>query len=137
MVKRSTPYRLLIADDDRGFREVLKSVFGRYFDMFEADSGEEAVEIGNHEHIDIALLDMHMQLLTGLDTLRILKTINAVAPCILITADPTEELRKNATRANAYSVLEKPVSRLELVTTVSTALEEAYEDPDVSVALMS
>lgn len=129
MIRVKKPYRLLIADDDPAFRQTLKLVFERHFFMFEAESGEEALEIGERERIDIALVDMHMRLLTGLETLRLLKRIHAAAPCILITADVTDELRQDAA-TDVFDVLSKPVSKSELVSTVSTALGEVYEDPD-------
>jgi CheY-like chemotaxis protein len=130
MVANSRPYRLLIADDDSNFRDVLKALFAPYFELLEAASGEEAVEIVEQRVVDIALLDMHMDELTGLETLRIVKTLHTVAPCILITADATDDLRRTATEAEAFSVLKKPVSRRKLVTTVSEALTDAYEDPN-------
>ena len=123
-------YQILIADDDPGFRETLRFILDPYFYTLEADSGEEAVEIAEAGSVDIALLDMHMHILTGLETLRVLKAINAAAPCILITSDATDDLRRDATEADAYSVLAKPVTRTELVTTVSTALHDAYQDPN-------
>jgi len=123
-------YRLLLADDDPGFRETLRLIFEPHFSLLEAASGEEAIEISGRSRVDIALLDMHMQTMTGLETLKIFKTIHAAAPCILITADASEELQRTATAADAYSVLHKPVSRLELVTTVSTALVDVYDDPE-------
>lgn len=128
--REKQPYRLLIADDDPGFRETIRGILEPYFSLFEASSGEEAIEIAEYQPIDIALLDMHMHLLNGLETLRILKSINEIAPCILITSDATEELRRDARNADAYSVLSKPVSKSDLVTTVSTAVETAYEDPN-------
>ncbi len=131
MVRLNKRYQLLLADDDPGFRETIRWILDPYFRLFEANSGEEALAMSADERFDIALLDMHMHHLTGLETLKALKSINSVAPCILITADVTEELRRDATAAEAFSVLQKPISRLELMTTVSTALEEAYEDPDV------
>ncbi|MEO1994237.1 MAG: response regulator [Planctomycetaceae bacterium] len=85
--------------------------------------------------MDIALLDMHMAELTGLETIRILKSLNVVAPCILITADATEQLCRDASRADAYTVLRKPISKDELVVTVSTAIEDAYDDPDLQARL--
>jgi two-component system, response regulator PdtaR len=124
------PYQLLVADDDYGFRETLKYIFEPYVQMLEADSGEEAIRIVEQRRVDIALLDMHMHMLTGLETLRIVKSINAEVPCILITADATEKLRRDASAADAYSVLAKPISKAELLTTVSTALHCAYDDPE-------
>lgn len=122
------PYQLLIADDDSGFRDTLKDIFEPHFRLLEAESGEAAVRIVEGERVDIALLDMHMEVLTGLETLRILKTINAISPCILITADADEQLCRDATEADAYSVLHKPVRKADLVSTVAGALEEVYHD---------
>ncbi len=135
MVASSKTYQLLVADDDSGFRETLRNIFEPPFRMLEAQSGEEAVAIAEAYPIDIALLDMHMDVLTGLDTMRIVKSIHTGIPCILITADATETLRKEADVAHAYSVLAKPVSKRELVSTVGTALEDVYQDMVISEKL--
>ncbi len=127
---RTKPYRLLIADDDAGFRGILRNIFEPYLRMIEAASGEEAVEIVECEQVDIVLLDMHMQVMTGLETLQIVKSIDALIPCILVTAAATESLKSEASDAEAYSVLEKPVRKAQLLHTVSTALQDAYRDPD-------
>lgn len=132
---RSRPYHLLIADDDVGFRDTLQRVFERFFELIVVESGEEAVAVVEYQPVDIALLDMHMHVMTGIETIRALKQVNASAPCILITSDATEQVRLDATAADAFSVLKKPVSRKELVTTVSTAIEDAYEDPDALAGL--
>lgn len=129
--RSQAPYQLLIADDDCGFREVLKELLAPYFQLFEAESGEEAIELVEQIHVDIVLLDMHMDVLTGLEALRIMKQSNEILPCILITADATDELRHDASEANAYEVLSKPVKRQELVTTVSHALVDTYHDRNV------
>ena len=130
MVARSKPYHLLIADDDAASREVLCEILGPYVDLMEAASGEEAIEIVEHTRVDILLLDMHMDVLTGLETLQIVKAKLIIEPCILITADVTDELIRDAGEAEAFSVLSKPVRKSELVDTVSTALADAYSDPN-------
>ena len=124
------PYHLLLADDDAGFRETVRGILEPYFVLLEADSGEQALELSAQNRIDIAILDMHMRRLTGLETLRILRTYNDIAPCILITANATDKLRRDARQAEAYCVLSKPVRKTDLVTTVSSALVDVYEDPD-------
>lgn len=127
---RSKPYSALIADDDPDFRETLRQVLAPFLRTVEARSGEEAIDIVHNRPVDIVLVDMHMHVLTGLETVRIVKRFQASLPCILITADATEELRRDAQSAAAYSVLKKPVTRKELVATVSTALLAAYSDPE-------
>lgn len=136
VAKLSRAYRLLIADDDTGFRAALRDIFEPFFDTLEVGSGEEALEVIEQEPIHIALFDMHMRLLTGLDTLRIVKTTFRIAiPCILITADVTDQLRRDATAIEAWSVLQKPVRKTELVTTVSAAIQTVYNDPEARLLL--
>ena len=124
---RERTYRMLLADDDRGFRDSLRLLFEPFFELLEAESGEQTIEIVEHHPIDILLIDMHMDVLTGLETVQRIRPMLAAAPCILVTADATEEMRREA---DVHSVLSKPVEKQELVTTVSTALHDAYDDPD-------
>ena len=131
MVAQTEPYHLLIADDDESFRWTLKEIFEPHFETFVAESGEAAIELSHRTRIDIALLDMHMVHLTGLDAVRAIKEIDDVIPCILITSDVSEDLRQEASLADAFSVLRKPVSKSQLVKTVSHAIEFAYKDDDV------
>jgi two-component system response regulator HydG len=125
-------YELLLADDDAEFRRTLRLVLEPHVDLCEAACGEEAVEIVRTRPVDLVLLDMHMRSLSGLDTLRVVKSMRAALPCIIITASPTDELRRTAALADVFTVLKKPVSRRLLLRTVSQALELAYDDPDVA-----
>ena len=88
--------------------------------------GEEAIEIVQDAPIHLALLDMHMPTLTGLETLEIVRQINAVLPCILVTADATEGLMRQAFHARAFSVIPKPVSKHVVLYTVVRALVRVY-----------
>ena len=132
MVAPRDNYHLLIADDDAGFREVLRDIFLPHFELIEAGSGEEAIEVVESWRVDIALLDMNMDVLTGIDTIRALKSMYETAPCILITANANDDVRRDATDANAFDVLKKPVTKDELLGTVSNAIESAYHDSDLA-----
>ena len=125
------PYELLIADDDPQFRRTLCDIFAPCFELVEASSGEEAIDIVQQRDVDLVLLDMHMEMLTGLETLRIVKAVKEILPCIIITANATEDLRRDAEEADAFSVLAKPVTKIEIVMTVSIAIVETYHDPDI------
>ena len=130
VVARAKPYQLLMADDDAGFREVLREILHPYVILLEASSGEEAIQIVECAHVDIVLLDMHMDVLTGIETVQIVKTKLEIVPCIIISGDVTDELLRDADRVEAFSVLSKPVRKKDLVSTVSTALETTYDDPN-------
>jgi CheY-like chemotaxis protein len=131
MTDLSTDFRLLIADDNSSFRQTVREVLERrfHFEISEVSCGEEAVDYVQECQIDIVLLDMHMHHMTGLDTIRVLKDMNAVRPCILITSDDSDDLRRDASEVNVHTVLQKPVRRQELVITVSLALHDAYDEP--------
>jgi CheY-like chemotaxis protein len=121
------PYNILITDDDRGCREALRDIFEpEGYQTYLASSGEEAVDIVRDQAVHVVLLDMHMPKLTGLETLELVRQINDVLPCILVTADSNEALMRQAFRARVYSVIPKPVSKNVVLYTVVRALVRAY-----------
>jgi len=118
---------LLITDDDPHFREALRDAFQpRGFRTLLASDGEEALRIVRSREVHLLLLDMHMPKLTGLETVRQVKRVKGLLPCILMSArlDPT--IVEQAQREQVFSVLPKPVTLYELTGTVLRALERAY-----------
>jgi DNA-binding NtrC family response regulator len=128
------PYTILITDDDRGVRDALAEIVAaKGFRPRRAAGGEEALEIVQAEPVHLALFDMNMPGLTGLETLQLARQFNAVLPAILITADATLELIRRAFDAHVYSVIPKPVNKNVVLTTVVRALVRAYgKGPDDS-----
>jgi CheY-like chemotaxis protein len=121
------PYSILITDDDRGCREALREIFEpEGYHTYLASSGEEALDIVQDRPVHLALLDLHMPKLTGLETLTLVRQVHAGLPCILITADASEQVMRQAFQARAYSVIPKPVSRNVVLYTVVRALVRAY-----------
>jgi len=123
------PYRILITDDDRGCRESLREIVEpEGFETFLASCGEEALDIVRDEPIHLALFDVHMPTLTGIETLELVRQINNLLPVILVTANPDEDLMRKAFRARAYSVIPKPVSKHVVLYMVVRALR-VYDQP--------
>ena len=121
------PYNILITDDDRNCREALRDIFEpEGYRTYLASSGEEAVDIVHAEPVHVALLDMHMPKLTGLETLQLVRQFNEGLPCILVTADNNEQLMRQAFRARVYSVIPKPVSKNVVLYTVVRAILRVY-----------
>jgi CheY-like chemotaxis protein len=136
VIRTPDHFDVLIADDHQAFREVVREFLEPrpLLRVHEVDSGEAAIEYARERQIHIVLLDMHMHVLTGLETLRELKELDAVRPCILLTSEATDELREDAAEADAYSVLSKPVERVELTATVNRALAQAYHLPGLDAS---
>jgi CheY-like chemotaxis protein len=121
-------FNILIADDDRGNREALGEVLQkRGFGTVLAKDGGEAVEIVQVQMIHLVLFDMHMPRLTGLEALTLLRhTLHKVLPAVLMTADATTELMRQAFQAQVYSVIPKPVNQNIVLHTLARALAQVY-----------
>jgi CheY-like chemotaxis protein len=123
----SRHYSILITDDDVGCREALREIVEpQGYHTLLASSGEEALDIVREEPVHLALLDVHMPQLTRLETLLLVRQINALLPVILVTGDANEGLMRQAFRARAFSVIPKPVSKNVVLYTVVRALLRAY-----------
>ncbi len=121
------PYSILITDDDQSARETLRDIFEPVgFRTHLAQSGEEAIEIVCGQEIHLALFDMHLPKLSGLETMEIVRQIKGVLPMILVSADRDQHLLRKALSANAFCVLSKPVSRNTVIYYVTRALEKFY-----------
>jgi two-component system chemotaxis response regulator CheY len=127
VTKVSERYSILITDDDRSCREALRDIMEpQGYRTLLASCGEEALDIVRGEPVHLALLDMHMPTLTGLETLRLLRQMYALLPCILVTADVSDSLVHQAQQARAYSIIPKPLSKHVVLYTVVRALVRAY-----------
>lgn len=124
LATKDTSYSIVIADDDDSCREALRDIMqpAGYRTLL-ASCGEEALDIVQQEgRVHLVLLDMHMRRLTGLETSQLLHQLDAMLPTILVTADLTAQLMRQAIQANVYSVIPKPVSKNVVLYTVVRAL---------------
>ena len=120
-------FSILIADDDQGSRETLAGLLiDRGFHTVQASSGEEAIEIVQVELIHLVFFDMHMPRMTGLQALQQVRIINDLLPAILVTADATRELIRQALQAQVFSVIPKPVNKNIVLHTLTRALIQVY-----------
>jgi CheY-like chemotaxis protein len=122
-------YSVLIADDDDNSRETLRQIVEPAgLKALLARSGEEALDILGEGAgvVHLALFDMHMPHLTGLETLRLARQLGALLPCILVTGDASDSVMRQASQARVYSVIPKPVSKSVVLYTVLRALARFY-----------
>lgn len=120
-------FSILITDDDRGIRDTLRELVEKqgHRPLLAADGGE-AFDIVQAQPVHLALIDMHMPRMTGLETLQLIRTLNLVLPAILITADATMQLIRQAFHEKVYSVIPKPVNKNIVITTMVRALIRTY-----------
>ena len=127
MVSPDRSYSLLITDDDRSARESLRDIFEPAgYETILAESGEQAIDIVRRQDVHLALMDMHLPRLTGLETMEIVRQIRGGLPTILISADRNEKLLRQALSAQVFCVLAKPISKNVVIHVVMRALEKFY-----------
>ena len=118
---------LLVTDDDKAFRKVVcEGLQRRGFRVIEASDGREALDLIEHSRVHVAVVDVHMPHVTGLDVIRHLHERPSSLPCVLMSAELNDEIRQEAERMCAYDVLSKPLKLSQLTAVVSHALNEYY-----------
>lgn len=118
---------ILITDDDPIARETLRDIFVPVgYRTLLAESGEEAIDIVKDQDVHLALMDMNLPKLSGLETICLVRQIKSVLPMILITAEQDDNLLRKALSAHAFCVLAKPVSKNVVIYVVTKALEKYY-----------
>lgn len=119
----STPHLILIADDDREQREcVVELVSGLGVEVLEAETGAEALSILREHRLHLALLDQHMPGHTGLELLTFVRDETLHVPCILLSGEANEIVRKQALHDGAFAVFKKPFEAAALRAEVRRAL---------------
>ena len=115
---------LLLVDDDAEFRgTVARRCLRRGFQVQEATSGEEALGLTERRQFDVAVLDMVMPGLSGLQLLEKLKGANPECEVIMLTGQGTIETAVQAMKLGAIDFLSKPFPLAEL----EVLIENAYE----------
>jgi putative two-component system response regulator len=120
------PERILVADDDEGVRDLLRTLLGRAgYDVVEAaDGGAALAGIATHGPIDLLLLDVRMPVRDGIDVTRRVRANAAteLMPIILITGLGALEDKVAGLDAGATDLLTKPFEAPELLARIRAAL---------------
>ena len=114
--------RVLIAEDETIIRLDLKGLLERAgFDVCaEAKDGVEAVELARSEHPDVAVLDVKMPRLDGIEAARRILDERPI-PIVMLTAYGQDELVSRAIEAGVFGYLVKPFREQDLLPAIHTA----------------
>jgi len=120
------PARIIIADDHefvrRGLVATLAEVRG-WTVVAEASNGRKAVDLVREFHPDIAILDLSMPELNGLDATRQILEIDAVTRVLILSAHESEQLTREVLKAGAQGYVLKSDAGRVLVTAVEALLD--------------
>ena len=116
--------KIMIVDDERLVRWSLRQKCEEWgYQVIEAEAGEAALRLAEQESPDLALLDVRMPDLTGIEVLDQLKKNGSARAVIMITADPQLDDVKAALKLGAYDFVGKPIEFDELHVAIRNALE--------------
>src|SRR5579863_1470614 len=99
---------LLIVDDEEGPRQSLRVVFKEDYNLLIANDGLRAIELAKQNKIDVAITDIRMVGMSGVELLEHLKTVDAGIEVIMLTAYETVDTLRLALRLGACDYLNKP-----------------------------
>lgn len=119
---------ILITDEDQNARENLRAVFEPVgFRTIMAESGEEALNLASKVKIHVALFEMQLPRLNGLETVELAHQIRGLwVPTILIAREQNERLLRRALKARIHCVLKKPVDEPLAIQVVNRIFEKFY-----------
>jgi two-component system, response regulator, stage 0 sporulation protein F len=125
--------RILIVDDEQSVREVLSEYFSEQgYGVETAGGGEEALALVGKRAPDLVLLDVRMQGMDGVQTLRRLREIAPGTSVIMVTANEDVGLARETLKLGALDYVAKPFDFVYLERAVLAGMAQAGASPDVA-----
>ncbi|MEI6576891.1 MAG: HAMP domain-containing sensor histidine kinase [Bacteroidota bacterium] len=131
-------FKLLVVDDEPGIRSGTKRILQNFkvdypfmeeqvdFEIFEAASGEEALEIIDSQTPDIILLDNKLPGIQGVEVLENIKNRKLDILVVMITSYASLELAVKATRDGAFDFIPKPFTPQELRSSLENITKQLF-----------
>ncbi len=122
MKEHSARIRLLLVDDEEGYVKVLsKRLARRNMEVMTALSGAEGIQRLRKQDFDVAILDLKMEDMDGIEVLRVFKRMVPDLPVIMLTGHGTEKAAREGLDLGAFDYLTKPCDLLDLVKKICAA----------------
>jgi two-component system response regulator PilR (NtrC family) len=119
------PNRIIVVDDEPGIRELLGMLLNKNGYMVETVAdGNEAINRMENNLYDLAVLDILVPTINGIDVLRRISEKSPETSVIMITAYPSHETALEAMKLGAYDYIAKPFKIAELKKAIEEALEK-------------
>ena len=124
-VKQRVKPNILVVDDEVEILKILEKVLTENgYNVLKAQNGTEALRIARKNNIKLALLDIKLPKMNGIELLGRFKKINPDLIVIMVTAFGTLKTAIEAMKLGAYDYITKPFDLNFIVSIVEQALEE-------------
>ncbi|MFN3407817.1 MAG: sensor histidine kinase [Limisphaerales bacterium] len=115
---------LLVCDDEPGPRDSLQVIFKGDFEVLLAENGPAAIELAQQRAVDVAVCDIRMAGMSGLEVLERLKFVAPGIEVVMMTAYETTDTLRQALRLQAFDYINKPFDVASVRKTVAAALQK-------------
>jgi DNA-binding response OmpR family regulator len=114
--------RLLLVDDEVAYlRTLAKRLSKRSFDVTTAFSGTQGIQALRDQEFDVAVLDLKMEDIDGIEVLKIFKKMSPSLSVIMLTGHGSEQAAREGIEFGAFDYLMKPCELEELVEKIRAA----------------
>jgi DNA-binding NtrC family response regulator len=117
---------ILVVDDEYGVRESFNMILSDDYEVFLAESGEEAMDIFTKNSIDLILLDIMLPKTSGLDLLKQFKELDPNSDVIMVSAVKDIETAVKAMKYGAYDYVVKPFIVEDIKNIITKAIEKHH-----------
>ena len=116
------PIKLLLVDDEEGYVNVLSNRMGRRnIEVTKALSGTIGIQALRKEDFDVAVVDLKMEDMDGIEVLKVFKKMVPAMPVIILTGHGSEQAAREGMESGAFDYLIKPCDLEELIEKIREA----------------
>lgn len=116
--------KLLLVDDEEGYVNVLANRLSRRnLDVTKSYSGSEAIQALRKQDFDVAVLDLKMEDMDGIEVLKVFKKMDPEMAVIMLTGHGSEKAAREGVEFGAFDYLMKPCELEELLAKIREASE--------------
>ena len=119
-------FQILVVEDDRNTRMLLKAVLeAEHYSVITAENGEDALNVMDANHIDLAVLDIMMPKMDGYEFTRVLRQSNNDLPILMVSAKQLPEDKKKGFLVGTDDYMTKPIDEEEMLLRIRALLRRA------------
>ena len=123
-MEKSQDIHVLLVDDEESFVKILTTRLSRRnIEVTASLSGSEAIQALRKVDYDVAILDLKLKDMDGLEVLKIFKKMYGSMEVIILSGHESEQAAREGIQCGAFAYLAKPCNFEELVTTLKKAIQ--------------
>lgn len=119
-------FHILVVDDDKNTRRLLTAVLeAEKYNVFTAENGEDALNVMDTEHIDLAVLDIMMPKMDGYEFTETLRAGNNNLPILMVSAKQLPDDKRKGFLVGTDDYITKPIDEMEMLLRIKALLRRA------------